>query len=538
MQNSDLKYLIPDGYSASLLLGHQFIMNRIISEGCKGIINTQNKYKIHLEGPDEGFVEKLTVVDGVRRKGTSGNTPLPNFDIFELKELVLGLGKTFVDSAPGTSSFSQKFENDKLSLTWTGSKQQPVSIRPKGGATYSENLGTQWIWENEFTFQLLPSGALRLAATGSNVKEIIRVTPEKYVGVPAVTAHFSEIAAKVEPQLLAELQASVSAFVDKSKEIDPIRLNSLLFRGNNVVQAEHVAFPGDLVTFGKVGPRQTTFVISPLEPVMGHNQIQKFTTDPVQTGVSWKVEHISANPGSSGAIDAQGNYTAPAAAQITGRHVRVRVTATKGTNTSSALVTVLVFDMDVSPQIQIAGAGTSVKRQIKAGALGGGALDWKIADPSSGARIVKSDEEGLDHVYTPGPQDKTRMFSVDEVVVTDNNVSPPRSQSALVLVTHRYPSLIVKIDTNAGLPDNQLKLMAFWASGEPVDTDEEELTWEKLLGSGSVNGLTGVFTADLSGALPYAVIIANIPLSVQVEIRMTVTSCCRSQCSVFQTPCA
>jgi hypothetical protein len=507
--NKDMQYLIPDGSTAALVLGHNFMVKKIISEGAEGIINGGDDYTIELEGPEGGFVQKLTVQNGARRRGSFGAvTHLPHFQSFELVELILGVGKTFIDLAPGTSSFDIKFENQSLVVSWEGTKQQPVKIIPRGGSLLQNNLGTHWRLRKRFSYKLLPSGDLRMEVDENFNELLIRVTPELYVGVPEVSEHFAEIANYVGPLLEAELEAGITEFLKKSEVIDQFRLNNLLFRGEQPVQLEKVAFPGDLVSFGKVGPTQTEFVIDQIETLVGVGKTLQFNTIPPTAGVNWTVENIGDHEGNPGTIiPTSGLYTAPT--QIDGRQLRIRVKASKGVHSSYALVSVLSFDIDISPQIQVVGAGNASGREMRAGTQDKqDSVKWEVVNgDSTGSRVVPSAEENGDHTYFAGPRNPDVNFTVDEIVVS-TTVAPVKTQSSYVLVPHLTLTETLVILDVPDLPANQIQLAAIDRNGDPYPADE--YIWDVPIGAGTVDA-NGRVTINDSSPFPFIAVTATYP---------------------------
>ncbi|WP_143519192.1 hypothetical protein [Pseudomonas sp. QTF5] len=515
--DADLPYLIPDGHSATLVLGHKFLMEKIITEGCKGIINTEDEYKIELEGPEEGFTEKLTVTDGSRRTNGFGVDSVEGLTSFELVELVLGLGKQISDILPGDSQFYMDFKDNKLKLTWTGDEKQPVNVVAQSGTNYKDPIGTRWAMVREFTFELDESGSLRMVVNPEGDELAIRVTPEEYVKYEDVSPYFEGIHGAVHPKLLAELNESMTAFLNMSKEIDIFRLNSLLFRNENSVKLQRAEFPGDVVTFGQVGPTLTAFTIDHdlpewstdrLEPMIGVGQTLKFVTVP-SVDATWSVENIDGNTGETGTIDpATGVYVAPSKDQFEGRFLRVRVNAVQGENTSSALVSVLVDEMDFAPQIQIVGAGSAQGRALRAGALGGETLTWSVSAETAarGGRVepVPEGEEG-DHIFYVGPHQEGTLFTVDEVIVTN---SIGRSQSSYLLV-HHVPALLT-IGIEQELPDNKIKIAMMGPDGPIVQLPEYPWKWTVPIGAGTIDEM-GVVTYDPDGALPFIIVTLEVP---------------------------
>ena len=490
VSNADMQYLIAEGQSATMLLGHQFLMDRIFSEGCKNISSDKNSFRYELNGPEDGYVTSLKVTAGMRR-GPVVETSSANFTKIRLPGLELSLAGTM----------SQEFTNEKITLTWSGSGNQSIALTTKDGSQFSAPISSIWtvVWQFEFK---LDAAAGRVALVFvKTVSEKFKVTPSSYSDNPKVGPYFKEIS-DVALQAMRDLFAQcIKDFVAPSDEIDVFRLNSLLFQNNDAVVLNSAHFPGDLALFGDLSPTLTNFSLNSLEPLLGHGATHQFATIPSRTGVAWKVLSIPGYEDSGlGSISANGLYTAPAANQIKGLYTRVRVVATLGTSTCTALVSVVVHDISINPLLLVCAAGDASGREMTAGTLGTGKLVWSIADPSNGATIRPSTEPGGDHTFIPGPAKPGMNIHLEEVKVKNSTTN--KTQSAFVVVVHSIAAVQLRMGAISG---NSVQLIPY-LMGEDIPANE--FKWFMLGGSGSVNA-SGLFTMDTAGQHKFAVVVAE-----------------------------
>jgi hypothetical protein len=267
-----------------------------------------------------------------------------------------------------------------------------------------------------------------------------------------------------------------------------------------VIQGDEVYGPSDIGFFGRINPTQTSFVVSPMEPLLKQGSTQQFTTDPVVPGVQWKVENLVEGPGNPGIISASGLYQAPT--EITGRYTRVRVTATApGTGYfSSALVTVVANELTVNPLIQTCSVGATV--ELSAGQLGTGALTWSIKNPVPGesGEVRPSDKPEGDHTYHHGPVVADKTFVLDEIEVKS---AAGATRSMHVLALQKSPGLTVSIDSFDPVK-GQVQLKAI-VNGGPMDAE-----WSLPLGGPGTIDATGLYRAAPTSTERFALIFALV----------------------------
>lgn len=268
------------------------------------------------------------------------------------------------------------------------------------------------------------------------------------------------------------------------------------------IQGNEIYAPNDIGYFGRINPTQTSFVVSPMEPLLKQGSTQQFTTVPLVAGVQWKVEPVEGS-GTPGTINSSGMYQAPPAASISGRYTRVRVTATTPDTGyfSSALVTAVVNELTVNPLIQFCEVGGTV--ELSAGQLGSGPLQWKIKNPvpDESGTVLPSDKPGGDHTYHHGPAVGDKTFVLDEIEVKS---ATGAVRSVHVLALKMTPTLEVKIE-HTDLSQGLVQLKAIFMN-QPWDAE-----WFLPLGGpGSIDS-TGLYRADLTTTDRFALIHAKVP---------------------------
>jgi hypothetical protein len=498
--NSGLRYLLPDGYSATVLLGQEYLAKKIFSDGLKKISNSENVVYDVLWGDGGKRIIKFVARNGLR-KVVENNSVHYNLVDYVSPSIAMPL-----NTGGANELFEMYLAEEGVLFVWkVNNQQQPLAW--SGDASGAGFVLSGWNAKARLFFSIdLNSSLMRLNVDPDSVVESGGVESGH---LPLKSGHHRYINEKYLNWLEDFFGYAFRDFIGIVETINLLTLNSLLFRSGDAVKLERVHIPTDLALFGQVGPTLTAFTVSPLETILGHSGEFQFKTEPVRTGVTWKVENIPGSTGNPGTIDAStGLYKAPTAAQLTGDHTRVKVTATAGAHTSSALVSVLRRDITINPLVQTATAGDSRGREMSAGTLDGGALIWNV-DPASGARVVPSLQPEGDHTYFPGPFKPNTGFSADRVEV--KNPRTNKTESSTVVVIHGVPVFTLMIDNTASLPANKVQLVVVGADGKPIAPGDIDLTWKVLAGSGQVDQKSGVFTVDPAATDKFAAIITTFP---------------------------
>lgn len=274
--------------------------------------------------------------------------------------------------------------------------------------------------------------------------------------------------------------------------IDSFLLANLLFPGGSHLKMSAVHLPGDLALFGQLASSQTSFSLSPAQPIVGFGGRQQLDADPPRANLRWTVRgpHGETQESQVGRVTDQGLYHAPAKAAPDIDFQRVIVSATsQDGQSSSALVSVVAKSVAVNPVFQICKPGD--RKVIAAGALGGGAMQWalKAGNPAHGATLVPNpdpDQPGT-RLYNPGQAVAPNEFTLDIIEVNSANVIA----RSYVLVIWRGLTHEVRIDDTWSAP-GKVKLLFLdpgWDEPEPI----VGATWRLLAGDGSVDS-DGIFT--------------------------------------------
>jgi hypothetical protein len=296
------------------------------------------------------------------------------------------------------------------------------------------------------------------------------------------------------------------------EEIDIFALHTLLFNAEDAVQFKTLNLTGEMVLFGSINPRLTTFAIGPeVEVMLAYDGTHQFRTVPNIQGVKWTVEDLDGNTTGVGRmIESSGAYTAPPLADIHGTYKRIKVIATgPGTGNdrhiSRALITVVARAITLNPLIVVCPSTkpgeAEQDRKFSAHTMGSGTLIWRV---NGDGEIDRTADENGDNTYrapleleTPG----TPSFTIDEVIV--ENTTTGQQQKSLVVLTRRTQSLAVSTVLQ-GTPPNQVKLIAKLTG---TIRDPKELTYECIpADAGSIDADTGVFTASETTSSQFALL--------------------------------
>ncbi|KFE51380.1 hypothetical protein [Pseudomonas syringae] len=263
--DEDLKFLIPQGgYSSTTVLGQRFLMDKIIAEGLKDMAaGSAFSYKLH--GELDEFVSDIEVTQG-QYKGPPIRSSSPSFAKIALSGFVLPLIKI-----ENKNNFQLSIIDDEmLQVDWSGSAEQECTVAPPGGSDIMGRLVASWKFSIKFRFDLLgEDGELKLTPLADSKLEQVKIAPGTFADHPSAGRPFKEIADDLEPRLASELNACMDKFAAVVERIDAFRLNTLVFRGDNIVRFTRQDFPGDLALFGQLAPQMDVFDISPLEYVIG-----------------------------------------------------------------------------------------------------------------------------------------------------------------------------------------------------------------------------------------------------------------------------
>lgn len=327
----------------------------------------------------------------------------------------------------------------------------------------------------------------------------------------------------LESTLRVAFRKNAEEIMDVEFEVDALRLNNLLFRGENVVDPRDVSMPTDLTLLGNLAPKRTSLVISPSEPIVASGQVIDFTAESELGGVTWKVENLPGEKGETGGFSdsSNGRYTAPSDVALRAEgHRRLIVTATRGELVSRALVSVVPSQVTVNPWVAVVNVGMS--HSVSAATPHPAGLTWDT--PELGA--VAPDDDLLNpggYKYTapvrlPTPHESDPLcylaLRLDPVTVRSVAGGTPAIIDMLV-VGSKNPNYWLE---PKALPDGSVELPFYRVNrtGGKV-TVPDPVEWTVLRGSGTVDPVKRVYTPAPNNSEQYVIISAFYDDGVSVD---------------------
>ena len=240
-----------------------------------------------------------------------------------------------------------------------------------------------------------------------------------------------------------------------------IKLN---FGGAILSREQHM--PNDIICFGHVDPRSTTFTVTPLEKILVHGDKLQLACVPAQAGVKWSAESVEGATDDAGHFDqhANGLYLAPGSTGIQGEFTRVRVTATDPVSGffSSALLTVVKHALQVSPLLDVCQSGEEGV-SLKAEHVTGGELQWRILGSQPFGKLAHP--TGTANTYHPGKDVVGKSFVVEEVEVRNSLTDERRTLCIVTQMTGNRPADVLVDERDDKLGRVWLSISAGGAAG-------------------------------------------------------------------------
>ncbi|UVM60035.1 MULTISPECIES: hypothetical protein [unclassified Pseudomonas] len=508
--NSGFRYLIPDDagkdYSATVLFDSRRMLMSLLAESIGEMIGNRN---FEYTYSDRELVSAIAL---------GGRIVIPQLYYYETLAdpeypggIECGMGHHGLEILAANVLIIEKSE-DGVVLRWEYSGESTmagyVRTNPPQNVTYSMGYEVSMMATYKVVVEFGDFVLKRMSCdvvADISLPDLLAV-PLEAKGLPV--DYWAYLARKLRElvdarDLKALIESTLEETVPVNLSLTALVENTVRLNFGQAIQHLDIALPYDIGLFGRVNPTQTSFVISPMRPLMSQGETQQFSTEPVIHGVQWTVENLPEDSGSPGTISAGGLYQAPAAASIEGRFKRVRVTATDPSSDyhSSALVTVLLDELSVHPLIQICDVGTRV--ELAAGALKEGELIWSIKNPvaNESGEVRPSDESEGDHTYHHGPVVPNKTYVLDEIEVKNNRTNKTRSVHVLAL--QKGPGAPVGIlHSDIGLGQVQLETRV---NGNPMAAE-----WSLPLGGpGSIDS-TGLYRVAPTATERFVLIFALV----------------------------
>ncbi|MBF8668957.1 hypothetical protein IR012_01185 [Pseudomonas putida] len=518
-----LLYMLPEAsepYTSNLVLSNKFIAHQVVKLGLDQFDWMKGKFDVEeLPGSRYKLVanndQTLSSFDFDYFDSNNGGTLQPwywKLSINGAYARVFSKGSELV------------FKDKSIVARWTSASDVAylkywIQTGNSSGGTKTLNITSRVTIDASYKFEVSRDGGKAvLKFSMSDFMSDVDISIEDGFG----SGNGAEDAREKSSRLIAPLKAALSAELRKRAEslknmtfeIDALRLNNLLFRGENVVEPRDVALPTDLTMLGNLAPKRTMMVISPAEPIVASGQEIDFEAQFAPGAVKWEVSNLPGETGKTGAFKdpSKGRYTAPSddALRMEG-HRRLIVTATSGDLVSKALISVVPSHVSVNPWVAAVNVGKHYA--LSAGTPDSAALTWD--KPELGD--VAPDSDPLNpggYRYTApvklpkreaGEPNHYRALRLDPVTVRPAAGGAPATIDMLV-VGPKNPNYWLepeaRDDGSVALPFYKLNL-----DFEKVEVPEP-VEWTVLRGSGTVDPKTRVFTPTPGADDQYVIISA------------------------------
>lgn len=493
---------------AMMIFGSHFFMHGIIGKGTARAFNSPTAQFVGEE--NKGFTYRIKV-----KEGTEGYLEIPQFEAIIGSAYLTFFGyklPIYID-ADNLLTMTLYYTDSGEPYFEVGMggehKMGEMKFYQNGEKTFSMGLG----FSATYTFAI-DSTSRRLQVRTKDYQTYLTVSDAGLEDFREDIRDFiksPDFKWRVSEKLA---DASMSVF-NGLEDIDVFVLHTLFFNSEDAVQLKSLHLRGEMLLFGSISPRLTTFSIGPeIEVMLTYDGTYDFKTEPEgMSGVKWSVEDLEGNAAGAGCIDpTTGKYTAPGLADIHGTYKRVKVIATgpgagNDRHISRALVTVVARAITLNPLIEVCNGSEAGKpeesRKLSAHSRSG-ALRWRVE--GDGHINETADENGENTYYAPLKQAAPApSFTIDKVIVKDTTTNV--EQTTLIIIRH-YISMVIDTDFE-GLPANQVKLLPLISGATPT----EPVIWQCIPeDAGAIDSNTGVFTASQTTNSQFALITAMVDL--------------------------
>lgn len=499
---SDWPYPIPIGERATLLIGQQTLMSKVVPSGVRELApDAEFQYDVPDEPQD--VIDLLTATKGTVASMRVHSVVAPfaglNYDI--KADLAV--------SAPSAAAFSITQREQALSFSWKASalysaEAPQLHTSNPDGVT---DLDYAWKLVRQLRYVLSEDGRLTMEVQAGGKEWVLPVYRQGGVIDPLHYQHFSSLSRGISTAVASEVDASFIRMGGPGA-VDDLRISGLVFPGGRSMTLNSVHLPMDLALFGEMESTPGLFELTPAQSLISAGEKLQLVTSPEQAVVEWSVEVVQGFKGSPGTISSYGEYTAPSSAEIGDAFTLVRVSAASNGHISSTLLSVTARSLMVNPVV-FSASPTSGKTRMAAGSVDRGALEWRVSS-SSGAALEKPPLDGdavfdpNDRLYVPGSIAAEEFFSIDDVVVMNPRTGEEAVTSVLVVGKELRGEIVIKDDPE--LDPGQLRL-SFEAGEGPI----QGALWKVQIGGGSVDQ-NGIYTMDPAAVHGFAVITAELTI--------------------------
>jgi hypothetical protein len=490
-------------YTSNLLLSHKFMMQQLLTSGFgqiewlrdrfKLIERVGGKYELVAVESSAGFTRDFDYYDGNTEGGAH---PWQwTFKFSGLKVDLFSVSDKVVVNDRGFKLTWQTTTDTGILVYWA--KTDTISA----GTTRYISVRSEALLDAHYIFTVSTVNGTKVLKleVKSFTADVDIVFDENEITLPDAKRKIDAFKQALNDQLRDEFRARIDILKDMTFEVDALRLNKLLFRGDNVVEPRDVSLPTDLTLLGNLAPKQTGLVISPLETIVAGGQRFEFNTTPVLSGITWTVENLKDETGETGEFKdpSVGVYTAPSdnALRMEG-HRRLVVTATYGEQVAKALVSVVPSPVSVSPWVAQVNLGDDYA--LTAGTTDGTVLEW--SEPELGnLKPDYSDSNLGGKKYTapdslPLPQEHEPLYyhGMRLVPITVRSAAGG-AEATIDLLVLGVKNLNYWLESRIN-DDGSVHLSFYKKTRQDKVELHDSVEWTVLRGSGTIDPVTHVYT--------------------------------------------
>jgi hypothetical protein len=501
-----MTYMLPSAaspYTSNLLLSHKFMMQQLLTSGFgqiewlrdrfKLIERVGGKYELVAVESSAGFTRDFDYYDGNTEGGAH---PWQwTFKFSGLKVDLFSVSDKVVVNDRGFKLTWQTTTDTGILVYWA--KTDTISA----GTTRYISVRSEALLDAHYIFTVSTVNGTKVLKleVKSFTADVDIVFDENEITLPDAKRKIDAFKQALNDQLRDEFRARIDILKDMTFEVDALRLNKLLFRGDNVVEPRDVSLPTDLTLLGNLAPKQTGLVISPLETIVAGGQRFEFNTTPVLSGITWTVENLKDETGETGEFKdpSVGVYTAPSdnALRMEG-HRRLVVTATYGEQVAKALVSVVPSPVSVSPWVAQVNLGDDYA--LTAGTTDGTVLEW--SEPELGnLKPDYSDSNLGGKKYTapdslPLPQEHEPLYyhGMRLVPITVRSAAGG-AEATIDLLVLGVKNLNYWLESRIN-DDGSVHLSFYKKTRQDKVELHDSVEWTVLRGSGTIDPVTHVYT--------------------------------------------
>lgn len=522
--DTDIPYLLPEGYSSNLIISYDQYFRRMIMPR---LISIFGEY---------GATCKIEEIGAFRKYIISGGG-------LSVPEVQLGGASSFRFYCRRTElpfdNMNIRVDDNAVALSWAGK-----SSRVWGHTLLHRDNPEEgpWEYEGDFsaTWNLVQAFRAVLEKDGSNDRTLLAI---ESVEKSLTTGHElynsggdrkceASFRTSINEHFVVSCRDRVvflqEKFESTHQTIDAFRLNGLLFRDEAVVVPKDVDLPGDLTILGDIS--MPAHQISETEVTVASGTTHSFSIQPAGTRPTWTVSDPldtdtvrGRSAASVGTIDANGLYKAPLAASFDFTSKRVVITATGDGWSSKALVNLVAAPVSVFPLVNVVNL-TNDKDEgyvVWAASTNKTALSWKLTGNAGGTLSKTNDPEVQESQRYKGPA----TFPTDGVSQADKKIRvdrvevSPAGGTAVVceMVLANAPSANFYFKYSAVGDGVQFESWLTGESGKDVQLPSDSVAWHKVSGLGALSA-AGKYTQPSAVREHYIIVAAFFEDEVEIPL--------------------